>query len=374
MGVRKNREDCMRQIKGCIICETPYNIFNAMKLIYSEEGKTESKIDLFLSQNLCYLRDNIIITGLFNNIWIFNNGGNVKLSFGERVDRFFRLGKCIRDDVDGMLEFEEYEEIYIFSATRFPINMIYKNRKAKVVYVEDGMDSYIGRIKPAVSRKARMICALVGRNYKRIIPDIVYLNEPQICDASIDYHIKRIPNQNFRNTKLNVLYRYVFNYQEEPTYKEKRIIYLGQAFVADRMGMGIEKIEDSIAEKMQFFEDKVIYRKHPREDEVSLKWQYIDEGTNMWELVCQDDIDDDSILLSSFSTALFIPKILYDKEPWLIYTYKLYDEYFAEENNLIVGIEKMITRIRASYSNCRKVICVKNVGEIPDIISEIINN
>ena len=65
-----------------------------------------------------------------------------------------------------------------------------------------------------------------------------------------------------------------------------------------------------------------------------------------------------------FSTALFTPKMLYNKEPYLIFLYK------------ILGIElfnanKLIRNLKSTYSNPEKIMLVENIEELFEIVSKL---
>ena len=142
-----------------------------------------------------------------------------------------------------------------------------------------------------------------------------------------------------------------------------------------KTGYDIGSVENEIGKMLAECKQKVLYRKHPRETSFSSDWAYVDDGTAMWELVCQEHLSDDSVLISSFSTAMLTPKLLYNKEPWLIYTYKLYKNYFVEDNPMTCGLNQgisvMVEQIKKVYSRPEKIICVQNIKEIKDTLEMI---
>lgn len=363
------------KLKCCVICETPYNIFNAVKHFYGTSG--DYSTDIFIGDNLAYLFETIKSVCLFDNVYIFKN----------HVDENFnKLAKALRSlnprwSANNALEdndkIKRYDEIYIFSATKFPTDIIYSNRTAIVKYLEDGMDSYIGRIctKPCLSIKSKIINFIARKDVSRIEPKEVFLNAPELCDSNQEYEIKRINNAYQNNDEINAILKKIFGYKDTGLYDSKRVFYLGQAFVADGMGEKIEVVEERISEQLMKYNEHIIYRKHPREDKYSSNWKCIDNGENMWEIVCQEHICNESVLISCFSTALLTPKLLYDKEPWLIYTYKLYKDYFVENNAMTAGLNNgiatMIKKLQKIYRNPRKIICIESVNEVGQILDSI---
>lgn len=367
----------MKTGSSCIICETPYNVFNSIKMFYTKDKPRQ--IDLFLGKNLEYLYDNLKTIGLFSKIYVFNNTGKGNTS---KLRSFFYkvfLKRSISNAIKGDYSVRNYDAVYIFSATKFPSDIIYQQKNAQIFYIEDGMDSYIGRIcfQQNYSWKSKIINWVLRRDVKRIIPQVVYLNVPELCGSGLAYEVRKIPNANFFIDEINAIFKRVFAYKKTNTYEGKKVIYLGQAFVDDGMGKGVECIEEKISNELLKIDNEIIYRRHPRNKQVLANWNHIDEGENMWELVCQENIDDDSVLISSFSTAMFTPKLLYGKEPWLIYTYRLYEDYFVENNIMTMGlnsgIKKMCEKIKRFYRNPEKVICVEDIDELIRTIKKLVH-
>lgn len=361
----------------CVICETPYNIFNVIKHFWGK--KDVYSIDLYISKNLKYLYDSLIEEKFFSAIYIFEKNVDENASNFQRILYSMFPNIAVKDAIKPQKSFFEYDEIYIFSATRFPCDMIYTNRNAKIKYIEDGMDSYIGRIakKKVVGKKQKIYNWIVRRDMSRIYPQEVYVNVPKLCIKNLGYSVKKISNEQMHYNEIRDSLKRIYNYKESDLYRGDKIIYLGQAFVIDGMGEGIEKIEEEISKAFLEFEDQVVYRKHPRENNYSTNWKCVDKGDNMWELICQENIGENSVLISSFSTALFTPKLLFGKEPWLIYTHKLYKDYFIESNvmteGLNEGINSMISNLKQSYKCPEKIICVSKIDELKEVIRKIKN-
>jgi hypothetical protein len=110
-----------------------------------------------------------------------------------------------------------------------------------------------------------------------------------------------------------------------------------------------------------------VYRVHPIEKiENSFYKNFckLDKYQNMWEIECQNSITSDHILMSFFSTASFTPKLLYGKEPYLIFLDRLTGYDFLNSDNLIRGLKSL-------YKNPKKIMQPKSVDELFEIIENL---
>ena len=130
------------------------------------------------------------------------------------------------------------------------------------------------------------------------------------------------------------------------------------------------KIKKKVEHELVGLEDSCVIRCHPLEDiENGYKGFKIDRGDNLWELICLDIITDNHILVGDFSTAHIMPKIIFDKEPWLVFTVKKYLEHYGEET--VKSIIEYICFIKKKYRKPEKVIIVENDDELASIITRI---
>ena len=77
----------------------------------------------------------------------------------------------------------------------------------------------------------------------------------------------------------------------------------------------------------------------------------MDTVNNMWELECINTITDKHILVSFFSTVQFSPKMIANKQPYVIFLYKL---FLSNLDGLeIPGFEEMIQQLKDKYVHKR---------------------
>lgn len=354
------------KVKNCIICETPYSILNGVNYVYYN-SRQDCSYDIYLGSHLKNSRETaekLRDSGLFAHVRIFR-----KL----RRRTYFSHKYIVDAVMDPDYCFEAYDKIYLTSATIFPACMILACRKAEIYFIDDGLGSYLDEIYvEPLSRAEKLFCIFTGRDYRRLFPRIVYLNNIRLCREDVSYEVRQLPDLGRKDSRLFEMLGHIFEYVPSGRYRDRRIIYLAQALETDLEVGDISLIERRAEAVLAMFKDDVLYRPHPRRkvQPANILWE--DQKCDMWELVCMDEISDGTILVSPFSTALFTPKLIYDKEPWIIFTYKIYMECFSDgDKRLINKIETLVRCMRQMYRDPQKVICVEDNSEIRGWIRKI---
>ncbi len=109
--------------------------------------------------------------------------------------------------------------------------------------------------------------------------------------------------------------------------------------------------------------DDLIVRVHPRQKAEIYKEYFRDEINNLWELECEKQITDEHILISAFSTAQVMPKLLGGKEPTIIFLFKIFGCY----DDCMKIVEKMVNM----YQNKEKIYIPESINELERIIKKL---
>lgn len=110
--------------------------------------------------------------------------------------------------------------------------------------------------------------------------------------------------------------------------------------------------------------EKFSYKAHPNEVLNGIHDRFEMYHTNLpWELNINSS-EDSSILISVFSTAAITPKILYNKEPRLIFLFRLLHPY------LFFQAEEFLERVKNSYQNKDRVVAPRTINELSEILSK----
>lgn len=94
---------------------------------------------------------------------------------------------------------------------------------------------------------------------------------------------------------------------------------------------------------------------------------FVDSDTYLFEaLLCKKSFDN-SIIITRLSTAAFSPKLMFNQEPVVILTYKLFQLYREQEN---INLDQMIERLKKSYSDPSRIMIPTSLLEFKVMISE----
>lgn len=152
--------------------------------------------------------------------------------------------------------------------------------------------------------------------------------------------------------------------------ENNRLIYFSQPWKkkTDIVNKDFNEIEMKVRNIIN--EHNGMLRLHPRDKEEKTKGR-IDPGSSQWELRCGWELTDDHILVGAFSTAQFTPKWLYDKEPFVIFTY---DMIFKEQSEFKNRVNEMICEFAKTYRNPDKVVSVDCLEALNTVLERMINH
>ena len=105
-----------------------------------------------------------------------------------------------------------------------------------------------------------------------------------------------------------------------------------------------------------------VVRLHPRQKEAEYEGFTLDKNRLLWELIVLQHINNRSVLIASFSTAQLVPKLLYNLEPALIFTYPLYLSDTSSE--VYNRIELAVENLKRIYSEPQKIAAIHEYSEL----------
>ena len=151
--------------------------------------------------------------------------------------------------------------------------------------------------------------------------------------------------------------------------EKNRLIYFSQPWKKDNVTVSKDFNEIEMRVRSIINEHNGMLRLHPRDKEENTKGK-IDPGKSQWELRCGWELTDDHILVGAFSTAQFTPKWLYDKEPFVIFTF---DMIFKERSEYKNRADEMIREFAKSYRDPDKVVAVDCPEALNTVLERMIN-
>lgn len=348
----------------CLICETPYQVYNAINL--RSTMMSDAVVDVFIGEvffNATEIAKHLNESSLFNNTFTYKVKNT---NFVNKIYELFFPRNYLKFLVDKSDDCSfVYSKIFMSSPTHFSMAMVAYNRNAEVVYFDDGIGSYIYDIGLHNLTPKRKICYKLGfRNIKRFEFSKVYLYSPQLI---IDDKTEVAKLEVSENERIKSLIDKVFDYHKDSLY-HKKIVY----FAMPSQDFGDRLQEEKVIEVLEKYKEECIVRLHPRENNPDFfNFASVDRGINQWELIAKDEITDQHILIGIYSTAQVVPKTLFDKEPYIIFQYKLYRNLFTDEQ--IHNMEKYITNLRNEYRNPEKIIDIESYQDFDYIINMCMN-
>ena len=223
---------------------------------------------------------------------------------------------------------KKYLKIVLSFYTIFSDNIRWLNSNAEVILIEDGTGSYAIENLETHFRSNRFLALnkYILRGKLSYNPQKFYVNSLEMCGKNLKYkEIYELPRVNKNNEALNTLIS-VFDYKHNVFYKNAKAIYLTQPFNTVQKDF-YENEKILIEKSIKISGNNIIFRTHPRQT-VEIYGNLIADKTdnykNIWELECAEQINDNHILIAVFSTAQFVPQMIFGKKPYIIFLYKAF--------------------------------------------------
>ncbi len=312
-----------------LVAATPFQLLNALRLSESVLSGYE-QVDLYV-QNFSKTTERLIRrareSGRFAFVYEWNENENRDFFSDSRLilsSVFLPKNTLNSIHFKGpALSRDMYDSVTYTVGNCMETILLRLNPSAMIIAYDDGMRSY-------VTDTVKDFCGKWGKlGLGRIVfsgrkPSAQYLNNPGLCRFYLSDKPVRIPGLSEIDPEKADMIRTVFGYKRNPQYEGRRLVCLAGAY-QDMAGVkGDGDILKRILETLEGYDTVTILRDHPRNLHPPDTGLLRDESGNSWELTCEDVINDGVILLARNSTALFIPKLMYDREPQIIFTQNIY--------------------------------------------------
>ncbi|MBO6244537.1 MAG: hypothetical protein J6O41_08290 [Clostridia bacterium] len=363
--------------KTAIVCGTPYQLFNALDIICSDKSETKYDIfcfDRFQNSDLYQKRSKKIKR--INRFFLLNdyqkdyvNGKQLKgvLKYIHSAFLYLRPRNSIKKYFDNINDWkytvsEKYDRI-MAPTPSFLLQCLEKNNsKAILDYYEDGLGSYMGDFNADSASLSRKVFSRIFKVGYNVIPvRNLYVYSPDLCYSTVSKRINKLPA--VTPAFLDIA-DYVFGFYPQAIDKND-IIWLGQRRFDDTVVKILEVLSKSNL--------NVLVRKHPKENNIDRYHELgleIDDGKNMWEMLLLKHDIADNILVSSYSTAVFTPKLLFDKEPYILLVYNLFDDI---DTLHLKKTKQFVKLFRGIYEHKERIIIPKSFEEFERIIKKLCN-
>lgn len=355
-------------IKFAFWCETTYQLINILKFVYDNTENSYMNSDIYLVnkfRNYDYIVNKLEQEKVFGNVYRvdpYNYSTNIMVTKLQVLMALINPKKSIMNQVQNKdFQLKKYQKIVIASQTHIAENFIFAERQKRIYLIEDGVGTYLQ--KKANIFKARyhnIIARILNGKYEI---EKIYLNEPNMYQGEWECPICKLVISKEKKKEFYFMLDRILKRRKKFS-KQHEIMFLSQSCINEEQVLNERKIVCTIKKKLK---DNFIIRLHPDDPIDKYDNALLDYGDEIWELVSKEEILDTSVLISSFSTAQFVPKLLYNKEPILIFTgYLLTDDKTVHKE-----IMSLCTYLYRIYSDKKKVIIVKSYEELEKILDNI---
>lgn len=357
-------------MKTAIVCNTPYQLLNAINIVVNNIEHARENSDLFVVnrfRNANCMVNRIQKCDIFSKIYYVNvkNIINAKTNVFERFIKYSNPKTAFNIFDIAPLDFLEnnYNQIFIGDAMQFGMALCRYYHNAKVFTFDDGMSSYFGSYLMN-ERSAKTTLKRLLFNVFPICPQKNYVNCLKVCKSTVASQNSQLPILDLDNNALGVIKK-VFEYKDNCILYSNKYVFLERPFEENKNYNGRNPIEllQSLGIK-----DNCVFRIHPRSTN-KYNIDIIDYGINLWELECLFSISDEHVLMADLSTAQFSPKIIAGKEPYLVFLYNLFCDEL--DKDVADKYDEQINMARFLYDNENKIFVPKNEEELANILKTI---
>ncbi|RHB39734.1 hypothetical protein DW886_22375 [Enterocloster aldenensis] len=356
------------------LCDTPLKVFNAINFVSNNVMGSQNKSDIFIYDHFndaAKVSKNIMQSKIFNNVYLiqsFDTKKNWKSKFITSIHIFFPKYTLKKYSINKLSFDRKYTYLCLSCPTTFTICVTLAYEHKWIIGMEDGLSSYIGNI---FNDKSSKILLIFNRLFlkNRLIENIdyLYLNNTSYNLCAIQCSICQLPLLTSSNRSLELSMK-IFDYISSNLYSTYPVIYLSQP-LNEIANFKPEQENEILNHLQRLFPKRVIVRVHPRQNPKDFSDYTLDNVNNLWELECIQQISNNSVLIGGYSTAQFYSKMLFNREPYIIFLYKVFYEdtgtqYWNE-------VEHMISTLKYSYSDNDKIFIPKDFDEFDSIMYKI---
>ena len=365
--------NAMVRREACFICTSPFQVLGAISIV----AKERMEADLFL---IGTFRDSEIVAdrirkySLFNNVYfvdpkiigIRGKTDNIKkIIFAEGI-----VNKFLDKNVS-------YDRYYYSSRSLLKSALLKvlldRNPEMKRIIFDEGMGTYSGNGRLLSVSMPRRVLEKMMRwklddpkktEILAYLPDLVKYEKP--FDSCI---VHQMPYLDYKGDMREMM-RDLFAIPEDGIIREQCIIFDTKRNETASLSSEQLDILDQCYEKIIHYtgKDKVILKPHPRSTKPCPDGigTYPYTGIPMEALYTFMPDLQDRILISFVSSAVFTPKILFDKEAVVICLHRLF-----KGNETSAVFEDIFQKMRGAYRQPERVIAPNTVEELEEQLQTI---
>lgn len=352
-------------MKVAIISDTPFQVFGA--LILKKEKFVDKEVDLFIVNQFTTAKElftRIQELQIFRSVYLVDYKSEKKFYYLLTKIYEICLPKYLIKKWIPKIDYK-YDILCITNFNRLQITLRLLNSKSRLLFYDDGIGSYFGNVYTASFKKHRKFYRLMKKESIELNPELIYLFNPFfVINKQMGIKVKGMcenAEHILKNTIKEISPVFDLYGEIDQKYVEKKMIFLSQPNDLNSKDFFIKM--KLILTTLEKYKENLLVRPHPRENFKNKTDFTIDLTNILWELIINKIDISEKILIGNFSTAMITPKILFDKEPTLIFLYKIFDiknqDYYDE----------IVEKIKMKYSNGDKILIPQNMEELKWILN-----
>lgn len=199
----------------------------------------------------------------------------------------------------------------------------------------------------------------------------IYVYKPQLYCSDAHLAPEMIPEINHSNNLVKKLLENEVQSLDISAYLERRYYYFASSEVMrdsyTTTTLHINTLLSVIPE------NQLIIKDHPRFTNTELASSaydqylpntYVDQRNYLLESIFSQINLDDKVLITRNSASVLHPKYMFGKEPYVLFTYKLYADNYT-------NIDKFASDLKLSYNNKEKIMVPENIEEMKKMLQNI---
>lgn len=354
---------------ACFACTTPYQVIGAISITICNQLDADLYIfGMFPNYNI--IAEKIKKYNYFSNVHTIDCS---KIVAASRLEGFWQM-LFAESTVNKYLPKKVAYHSYYSSSRALPKTILQhvllkRNSDMNHVIYEDGMGTYIKNSHPLNVTKLKSIAErILGWNLDdpNKISIMAYIPElVEVPEYLKGHTVEQMPRLNF-NKKIIDMFEDVFNINQSDHIKEKYIIFDTLRLKDDKKFKTLDKCYEIIAECVGI--SNVINKPHPRSrvsnnSNISV---YQNQEIPMEILYANMSDLDQKVLISFTSSAVFTPKILFNKEPQVISLHRIF-----KESTMSMLFEEVYKKFKETYTDMDKVSAPESIKELKETISRL---
>ena len=278
-----------------------------------------------------------------------------------------------------------YSALYAASGLSFNVKLFSyfgsRNKEFKCYFYDEGIGQYYSKYRLYNNRDlifANDYNVVLLLKYKSLMPQATgrFLYEPSLIGFANFNKIAPLPKIDLNDKELIEIYNYIFNYEPDEAFEKSKIIFFNSGFFyKERADQELEMLK--IIEKYVKKEDFAV-KFHPSVAKVPVEY----EGYQTMKLkpipfesfIMNNKSSAKKILISTCSSAMLTPKLVFGLEPQFVYLDKPIEsekEKAKQSSAFQSGTLSILNKVKAIYNNSQKVHRVSNNSEFEEFIKNL---